>query len=127
MLIDFGIKLVNYLNVKKANIVPPINGKEKDFYLDEPLVFDPIKLNGGEFIIKSNIIIMDGVFILVAIVCFCIQAIMNSNDSLIYIHVGALLITRAYLKLPFAVVLVSFSINVKAIKHQANQIFPKKD
>jgi hypothetical protein len=47
MLIDFGIKLVNYLNVKKANVVPPINGKEKDFYLDEPLVFDPVKLNGG--------------------------------------------------------------------------------
>ena len=28
------------------------NSKDAEFYLDEPLVFDPIKLNNGEFLIK---------------------------------------------------------------------------
>lgn len=70
---------------------------------------------------------MDGVMIVAIIVCQALQATMSSNNTLTYLHVGILCVTRAYLKLPFALVLIQFAMNVKKIKHQANQIFPKQD
>lgn len=96
-------------------------------YLDEPLVFDPIKLNGGEYVVKGNLIIMDAVLIIGIWVCYFLQISMATNNTLSYLHVGILVCTRSYLKLPFALVLLQFSINVKKMKLQANQIFPKKD
>jgi len=72
MLIDFIVKVWNYFKVQKANSIPstPIKKKDNPLYLDEPLVFDPIKLNGGEYVVKGNLIIMDAVFIIGIWVCY---------------------------------------------------------
>lgn len=106
MIIDFIIKLVNYYKVQKANTMPTlINKNDNPLYLDEPLVFDPIKLYGGEYVVKGNLIIMDAVLIIAIFFCYFYQMSMAKNNTLTYLHIGILLSTRAYMKLPFALVL----------------------
>jgi len=51
---------------------PTINKNDNPLYLDEPLVFDPIKLNGGEFMINGSLIMMDGILIVAIIVCYAL-------------------------------------------------------
>lgn len=90
-------------------------------------MFDPIKLNNGEFLIKPSMLAMDAFMIALIIIAFVIQTALHNSGKLTYVQVGALVMTRAYLKLPFSLMLISFKLNVKKIKLQANQVVPKAE
>ena len=128
MVIDFLGKVMNYTTVCKANQIQTENNKENQlFYLDEHLVFDPIKLNNGEFLIQSSMLVMDAIMIATIITCFIIQTVIQNSDKVTYLQVGVLVITRAYLKLPFSIMLISFRSNVQKIKLHLNQVMPKSE
>jgi hypothetical protein len=47
------------------------------------------------------------------------------SGELNYLHIGVLMMVRAYFKIPFAVAIVFFIAKVKEIRHSQNMIFPK--
>ena len=61
---------------------------------------------------------MDSILVITILVMYFIQAALASSESLNYLHIGILMMVRAYLKLPFAIALIQFILKVRQIKHQ---------
>lgn len=121
--LDAVVKITNHIMVVKSNFQHQINNEEQ-IYFNEPLTFDPFS-NNGSFVIKTEYIIMDAVAVVAIIVMYLIQMGLAQSGELNYLHIGMLMMVRAYLKIPFAVAIILFVAKVKEIRHSQNMVFPK--
>jgi hypothetical protein len=127
IVIDLIIKIVNHLKVVKSNIHLLTTEKQcEQIYFDEPLTFDPFKTNGGHFVIKTLYVVMDAVLVFALVAMYLIQMGLAQSGNLNYMHIGMLMMVRAYFKIPFAVAVILFIAKVREIRHSQNLIFPKK-
>lgn len=118
MISDLVTKIINHCMVIKA-IFSVDNKKDDSFiYFDEPLTFDPLKNDGGLFVIKTDYIVMDFVLVTAIIMMYAIQTSLASSGQLNYLHLGILMMGRGFFKLPFAVAIIQFMIKVKQIRTQ---------
>ena len=80
------------------------------------MTFLPIERGNGDYVLKMEYIFMDCIFVTLAVVLFGIQEFLTATDSLNFMQIGVLTISRAYTKLPFLVVLIRFMIKSKKLK-----------
>ena len=68
---------------------------------------------------------MDAVLVVAIIIMYAIQASLASSEELNYLHIGILMMVRAYFKLPFAIAMIQFIIKVKQIRNQQVAVHPQ--
>lgn len=71
IIIDMIVKLTNHICVLKSNFTDS-KSSEDQIYFDEPLTFDPFKNNGGQFLIKTEYVVMDAILVVVIVVMYII-------------------------------------------------------
>jgi hypothetical protein len=125
MVVDLVVKITNHAMVMKSNFSHQ-KTDEVQIYFDEPLTFDPFNNNGGHFVLKTEYIVMDAILTLLIIVLYIIQFSLAQSGELNYLHVGMLMMVRAYCKLPLSVAIIMFIIKVQQIRMSQNLIFPKR-
>jgi hypothetical protein len=79
MISDLVTKMVNHCMVIKANFSVDNNKDDSFVYFDEPLTFDPLKNDGGLFVIKTDYVVMDFVLVIAIIIMYAIQASLAST------------------------------------------------
>ena len=72
IVIDMIVKSANHMFVLKSNFSNS-KSSEDQIYFDEPLTFDPFKNNGGQFLIKTEYVVMDAALVLVIVAMYFIQ------------------------------------------------------
>ena len=66
---------------------------------------------------------MDAILVLVILAMYFIE--MGLGDELNYMHIG-ILMTRAYLKLPFSIIMIKYVLKVREMRLSFGSIHPKK-
>jgi hypothetical protein len=69
---------------------------------------------------------MDAFLSLIIVCMYLTQMGLAQSDDLNYLHIGMLMMVRAYFKLPLTVAIVMFIVKVNKIRHSQNTILPKK-
>lgn len=70
IVVDAVVKITNHVLVLKSNNFHQTKSEEQ-IYFDEPLTFDPYN-NSGSFMIKTELIVMDAVFVVAIIAMYLI-------------------------------------------------------
>jgi hypothetical protein len=125
IVVDLIVKLSNHIMVLRSNFSNQ-KSHEDQIYFDEPLTFDPFKNQGGHFLIKTEFVVMDAVLVLITLTMYFIQMGLTQSGELNYLHIGILMMVRAYFKVPFSVAIILFIAKLREIRHSQNMIFPKR-
>ena len=127
MLLESLLKVVNqYCITYKPTVKKGSSDSKKKDSAD--LIFDSgfiyVK---GEPLISSSIIVLDLFVVLAILVLNFIEQSMTSNVTINYLQIGALLVARLCLRVPYTVQLASHHYKLRLCRLQQQLIFPNRD
>lgn len=76
--------------------------------------------------LKTEFVVMDTIFVVLTVTLYLIQLGLSQTGDLNYLHIGILMMVRAYFKIPFSIAIMLFIAKLREIRHSQNAIFPKR-